>query len=232
VILQGVLETKLLVLKQNLWKDVNKPTSLMKYLFSPKSTNRLARRISIAEEELVSLLKSKDQKGFNILYNNYSGALFGVVNKIVQSDDDANDLLQDTFLKIWKNIDNYDPSKGSIFTWMMNIARNLSIDRVRSADFRESSQNISMEDNVIYQVDNEYQVVQNIDAIGLQKVVDKLRPEYKQLIDLVYYKGYTQMEVSEEFGIPLGTVKTRIKAAVGSLRAMLSGLWLLISFLF
>jgi RNA polymerase sigma-70 factor, ECF subfamily len=192
----------------------------------------LARRISIAEEELVSLLKNKDQKGFNILYNNYSGALFGVINKIVQSNDDANDLLQDTFLKIWRNIDNYDASKGSIFTWMMNIARNLSIDRVRSADFRDSSQNISMEDNVIYQIDNEYQVVQDIDAIGLQKVVEKLRPEYKQLIDLVYYKGYTQAEVSEEYGIPLGTVKTRIKAAVGSLRAMLSGLWLLINFLF
>lgn len=192
----------------------------------------MARRISIAEEELVSLLKNKDQKGFNILYNNYSGALFGVVNKIVQSNDDANDLLQDTFLKIWRNIDYYDASKGSIFTWMMNIARNLAIDRVRSADFRDSSQNISMEDNVIYQIDNEYQTVQDIDAIGLQKVVEKLRPEYKQLIDLVYYKGYTQAEVSEEFGIPLGTVKTRIKAAVGSLRAMLSGLWLIINFLF
>jgi RNA polymerase sigma-70 factor, ECF subfamily len=192
----------------------------------------LARRISIAEEELVSLLKSKDQKGFNILYNNYSGALFGVINKIIQSDDDANDLLQDTFLKIWRNIDNYDPSKGSIFTWMMNIARNLSIDRVRSADFRDSSQNISMEQNIIYQVDSEHQTVMDVDSIGLRKVVDNLKPEYRQLIELVYYQGYTQAEVSEEYGIPLGTVKTRIKAAVGSLRAMLSGLWLIVNFLF
>ncbi len=192
----------------------------------------MARRISIAEEELVSLLKSKDQKGFNILYNNYSGALFGVINKIIQSDDDANDLLQDTFLKIWRNIDNYDSSKGSIFTWMMNIARNLSIDRVRSADFRDSSQNISMEQNIIYQVDSEHQTVMDVDSIGLRKVVDNLKPEYRQLIELVYYKGYTQAEVSEEYGIPLGTVKTRIKAAVGNLRAMLSGLWLMINFLF
>lgn len=192
----------------------------------------MARRISIAEEELVFLLKNKDQKGFNILYNNYSGALFGVISKIVQSDDDANDLLQDTFLKIWRNIDNYDSSKGSIFTWMMNIARNLSIDRVRSADFRDSSQNISMEQNIIYQVDSEHQSVMDVDSIGLRKVVDNLKPEYRQLIELVYYKGYTQAEVSEEYGIPLGTVKTRIKAAVGSLRAMLSGLWLIVSFLF
>lgn len=192
----------------------------------------MARRISIAEEELVSLLKNRDQKGFNILYNNYSGALFGVINKIVQSDDDANDLLQDTFLKIWRNIDNYDSSKGSIFTWMMNIARNLSIDRVRSADFRDSSQNISMEQNIIYQVDSEHQTVMDVDSIGLRKVVDNLKPEYRQLIELVYYQGYTQAEVSEEYGIPLGTVKTRIKAAVGSLRAMLSGLWLIVNFLF
>ena len=192
----------------------------------------MARRISIAEEELVSLLKNKDQKGFNILYNNYSGALFGVINKIIQSDDDANDLLQDTFLKIWRNIDNYDPSKGSIFTWMMNIARNLSIDRVRSADFRDSSQNISMEQNIIYQVDSEHQAVMDVDSIGLRKVVDNLKPEYRQLIELVYYQGYTQAEVSEEYGIPLGTVKTRIKAAVGSLRAMLSGLWLIVNILF
>lgn len=192
----------------------------------------MARRISIAEEELVFLLKNKDQKGFNILYNNYSGALFGVISKIVQSDDDANDLLQDTFLKIWRNIDNYDSSKGSIFTWMMNIARNLSIDRVRSADFRDSSQNISMEQNIIYQVDSEHQTEMDVDSIGLRKVVDNLKPEYRQLIELVYYQGYTQAEVSEEYGIPLGTVKTRIKAAVGSLRAMLSGLWLIVSFLF
>lgn len=192
----------------------------------------MARRISIAEEELVFLLKNKDQKGFNILYNNYSGALFGVISKIVQSDDDANDLLQDTFLKIWRNIDNYDSSKGSIFTWMMNIARNLSIDRVRSADFRDSSQNISMEQNIIYQVDSEHQTVMDVDSIGLRKVVDNLKPEYRQLIELVYYQGYTQAEVSEEYGIPLGTVKTRIKAAVGSLRAMLSGLWLIVNFLF
>ncbi len=191
----------------------------------------MARRINIAEEELVFLLKSKDQKGFSILYNNYSGALYGVIKKIVQSNYDPDDLLQDAFLKIWQNIDNYDPSKGSIFTWMMNIARNLTIDKVRSAGFRDSSQNISMEDNIIYQVDAEHQVVQDIDSIGLRKVVDTLKPEYRQLIELVYYQGYTQAEISEEYSIPLGTVKTRIKAAVGNLRAMLSGLWLLINIL-
>jgi RNA polymerase sigma-70 factor (ECF subfamily) len=188
----------------------------------------LARRISISEEELVALLKDKDERGYTILYNNYSSALYGVLNKIVQSNDDANDLLQDTFLKIWKNIGNYDSSKGSIFTWMMNIARNLAIDKVRSVDFRDTSQNVSMEDKVLYQIDSEYRTEQEVDGIGLQKVVDKLKPEYKQLINLVYYQGYTQAEVAEEYGIPLGTVKTRIKAAVNTLRALLQTLVLLL----
>lgn len=188
----------------------------------------MARRISISEEELVALLKDKDQRGFNILYNNYSSALYGVLNKVIQSNDDANDLLQDTFLKIWRNIDNYDSSKGSIFTWMMNIARNLAIDKVRSADFRDSSYNVSIEDKVLHQIDDEYQSAQDVDGIGLQKVVDKLKPEYKQLIDLIYYKGYTQAEVSEEYGIPLGTVKTRIKSAVNTLRTLLQTLVLLL----
>lgn len=197
---------------------------MIKFKIQPEKENRLARRISISEEELVALLKDKDQRGFTILYNNYSSALYGVLNKIIQSNDDANDLLQDTFLKIWKNIGNYDSSKGSIFTWMMNIARNLAIDKVRSVDFRDSSQNVSMEDKVLYQIDNEYQTAQEIDGIGLQKVVDKLKPEYKQLIDLVYYQGYTQAEVAEEYGIPLGTVKTRIKAAVNTLRTLMQTL--------
>ena len=95
-----------------------------------------------------------------------------------------------------------------------------------SADFRESSLNVSLEDNV-RQIDNEYQSDVDVDAIGLQKVVEKLRPEYKLLIDLVYYKGYTQSEVSDEFGIPLGTVKTRIKAAITQLRGMISVIFIL-----
>ena len=192
----------------------------------------MARRISISEEELVALLRDKDERGFTILYNNYSSALYGVLNKIIQSNDDANDLLQDTFLKIWKNIGNYDSSKGSIFTWMMNIARNLAIDKVRSVDFRDTSLNVSMEDKVVYQIDNEYQTEQEVDGIGLSKVVDKLRPEYKQLIDLVYYQGYTQAEVAEEYGIPLGTVKTRIKAAVNNLRTLLQTIVLLLMNIF
>ena len=181
----------------------------------------MPRKIAIAENDLVALLKSKDQRGYSVLYNNYSSALYGVLHNIVKSEEEAADLLQDSFLKIWKNIENYDSSKGALFTWMLNLTRNLAIDKVRSATYKENLQNIDLADN-IRQVDTEYQTEADIDGIGLQKVVDKLRPEYKHLIDLIYYKGYTQSEVSEEFNIPLGTVKTRIKAAISQLRGMIS----------
>jgi RNA polymerase sigma-70 factor, ECF subfamily len=180
----------------------------------------LARRVSIPEDELVSLLRSKDQRGYTILYNNYSSALYGVINRVVSSADESADVLQDTFVKIWRNIEHYDSSKGSIFTWMMNIARNLAIDKVRSADYRDSGLNDNIEDS-IRQVDSENTIEQEIDAIGLRKIVETLKPEQKQLIDLVYFKGYTQADVSEEFGIPLGTVKTRIKAAINVLRGLI-----------
>ena len=177
-------------------------------------------------EALLTLLKKRDNRGFSLLYDNYSKALYGIICKIVKDEAEAENLLQDSFVKIWKRIDDYDASKGTLFTWMLNLTRNLAIDKVRSADFRESSQNVSLEDNV-RQVDNEYQSDVDVDAIGLQKVVEKLRPEYKLLIDLVYYKGYTQSEVSDEFGIPLGTVKTRIKAAITQLRGMISVIFIL-----
>lgn len=178
-------------------------------------------KTKISEEDLVELLQGRSEKGFSVLYNNYSGAIFGVIKKIVISEDIAADVTQDVFVKIWKNLENYNKMKGTIFTWMLNIARNSAIDKLRSADYRQGLQNLQIE-TYVGVVDNQNSVALNIDAIGLQNVIAKLRPEYRQLIDLVYYKGYTQSEIAEEFDIPLGTVKTRIKAAVAALRTFLN----------
>jgi RNA polymerase sigma-70 factor, ECF subfamily len=186
------------------------------------------RKTKIAEADLLDLLKSKSEKGFSILYDNYSGAIFGVINKIVQSDHLAADVTQDTFVKIWKNIDNYNTTKGTIFTWMINVARNSAIDKIRSQEYIQTRTNLEIE-NYIGVIDNQNNSAQNIDAIGLRNIVEKLKPEYKQLIDLVYFKGYTQSEIAEEFDIPLGTIKTRIKSAITSLRSYMTSIILLIS---
>ncbi len=179
------------------------------------------RKTKISEQDLLELLKTKTEKGFSVLYDNYSAALFGVINRIVQSEEIAADVTQDAFVKIWKNLENYDAAKGTIFTWMINVARNTAIDKIRSQEYLQTRKNLEIE-SYTGVIDTENNSSLNIDAIGLKNLVDKLRPEYKQLIDLVYYKGYTQSEIAEEFNIPLGTIKTRIKSAITSLRSFMS----------
>lgn len=189
------------------------------------------RKTKISEQDLLELLQTKSEKSFSILYDNYSAAIFGVVNKIVRSEEIASDITQDSFVKIWKNLDNYSSTKGTIFTWMLNIARNTAIDKIRSQEYLQTRQNLEIE-SYVGVIDNENSSVLNVDAIGLNKLVEKLKPEYRQLIDLVYFKGYSQSEIAEEFGIPLGTIKTRIKSAITNLRTYMSEIILIILAIF
>ena len=151
------------------------------------------------------------------LYDMYSGALLGVISRIVPQIEVAEDLLQETFLKIWNSAESYDSSKGRLFTWMMNIARNLSIDKLRSKDFKNSGKNQEIENNVDF-IDTQKKVTFNTDLLGLKDMVTALRPEYNKVLQMVYFKGYTHIEAAEELNLPLGTVKTRIRMAIMELR--------------
>ena len=173
------------------------------------------------EKTLVDALKAEDKQAFSYLYDNYSDALYGVINRIVLSDEIAGDVLQEVFVKIWKNIDNYSREKGSIFTWMMNISRSAAIDQIRSRQYQNEAQNQSIED-FVYDIDKTEQTNSQVDHIGLKEVLTKLKPEHKILIDKVYFEGYTQEEILHELDMPLGTVKTRIRAAMQHLRQVLN----------
>ena len=167
------------------------------------------------EVELVSLLKDRDNKAFSYLYDNYSSALYGVISPIVNDTELANDVLQEVFINIWRKIESYDPSKGRLFTWMLNIARNASIDLLRSKSYQNSQKNQSLMDTVNW---NSSSQMQQTDTIGLFQLLEKLKEEQRVLVDLAYFKGYTHEEIAEIEGIPLGTVKTRIRNALIQLR--------------
>ena len=167
------------------------------------------------EVELVSLLKDRDNKAFSYLYDNYSSALYGVISPIVNDTELANDVLQEVFINIWRKIESYDPSKGRLFTWMLNIARNASIDVLRSKSYQNSQKNQSLMDTVNW---NSSSQMQQTDTIGLFRLLEKLKEEQRVLVDLAYFKGYTHEEIAEIEGIPLGTVKTRIRNALIQLR--------------
>ena len=177
----------------------------------------MIRRINISEEALVALLVQRDMKGVEILYDNYSSALYGVIYRIIKDDEIAEDVLQDTFLKIWNHFLQYDPQKGRLFTWMVNIARNQAIDKVRSKDFANQSKNQSI-DNVVSFIDLNRSSSYNPDTIGLKGMVEKLDKEYREIIDLIFFEGYSQSEAAEKLNIPLGTVKTRSRTAIMKLR--------------
>ena len=174
-------------------------------------------KIKINEEELVTSLQKGEQSALSILYANYSPALFGVIIRIVDSQENAEDVLQEVFVKIWKNINSYNPTKGKLYTWLLNIARNAAIDSLRLKDHKIKSQ-IRNIDNSVNTVNKQYRVSTQPDHIGLKTLVEKMKPEYKLLIDKLYFEGYTQDEAAKELNIPLGTVKTRIRAAINQLR--------------
>lgn len=174
----------------------------------------------------MALLRQQDQRGFAILYDNYSAALYGVILKIVRTEETAADVMQDAFVKIWRNISSYERSKGTLFTWILNVARNTAIDKLRSQDYQQTLQNQPLDDSV-GMVERENPIETQVDALGVRNVVERLKPEYRSIVELVYFQGYTQAEVAEELAVPLGTVKTRVKAALGHLRALLghAGVW-------
>ena len=168
----------------------------------------------------MSLLKSRDDKAFGYLYDNYSGSLFTIVSQIVNDMELANDILQEVFINIWRKIESYDASKGRLFTWMLNIARNASIDTLRSKSYQNSQKNQSISDSTEFS-SAPGKTNQDIDIIGFRKVMERLKKEHRVLIDLAYFKGYTHEEISEIEDIPLGTVKTRIRNALLQLREYL-----------
>ena len=146
--------------------------------------------------------------------------MYGVITCVVENEDVAEEVLQDVFMKIWDKIDTYDSSRGKLFTWMLNIARNQAIDKTRSKEISKGKKTDDI-DNLVGRINKERYSEQKVDSIGLAEVLIKLPEEQRFVIEKLYLEGYTQSEVAEEFNIPLGTVKTRTRMAMIELRTIL-----------
>jgi RNA polymerase sigma-70 factor (ECF subfamily) len=165
-------------------------------------------------------LKGRDKTALAYLYDSYAGALLGVIARIVRKEEMAEEVLQDVFLKIWDRIDSYDRGKGKLFTWMVNIARNQAIDKTRSREFNKDRQTGDLE-KFVNRIDATEHIELGVEAIGLRELINRLPGDQQFVIDKHYLKGYTQAEISEEFNLPLGTVKTRMRLAMQVLRNLL-----------
>ena len=171
-------------------------------------------------EILIDKFQQKDVKAYEKLYNMYCDSISGVVNTIVKNNDVAQEITQDVFIKAWNKSDTYSSKKGRFFTWLLNIARNTAIDYTRSKKYKQSKQNLNA-DLFVNILETSSSLDTSTDAIGLREFVTKLGEKCKAVIELLYFKGFTQKEASEELKMPIGTIKTRNRNCIGELRTML-----------
>jgi len=176
----------------------------------------MSQKSTFTEHELVSHLKVNNREAFEYLYDRYSPALYGIILKIIKDEEKAADIMQDVFLKIWKNIGSYNAEKGTLFTWILNVARNTAIDKLRM----DAKLQLSVSWDAVKEIELTSTVIFNPtpSTIDIRAIVERLLPERKVLIDMVYFQGYTHEEVSEKLCLPLGTVKSRIRKSLQELR--------------
>jgi len=181
-----------------------------------------SKNISDIELRIVALLKDKKKDAISLIYDHYSPALYGVILRIVNTPENAEEVLQNVLLKVWTNSASYDASKGRLFTWLVNIARNSAIDYTRSAKFKAEKKSNPFDVNV-YNNNKAFASEDDLKDSGLEKVINNLDIKYQKIIELVYFKQFTQREIVDELNIPLGTVKSRLRIALRELRTALGG---------
>ncbi len=191
-------------------------------LFAPKSTcqedNRTAFGAGILQDELVTGLKSGDPNAARTLHQTYSAALYGIIRRLVQDDRRAENVLELTFGKTLLCIDQYNPAKSGLFTWISRIARQAASEELRHGQLQEEE---TMESNTRGRVTLKvvYTAQDTPGGDGSPKPADFIEPKYRMILNLVYFQGFSTKEIAERFSMPLQEVKTRLAIAVRQLRA-------------
>jgi RNA polymerase sigma factor (sigma-70 family) len=180
-------------------------------------SKKRSRKLRLSEDMLVVGLKNNDNLAMSALYQMYSDSLYKIISTIVVIEEVAQDLLQETFIKIWNSFKLYDASKGRLYTWMARLARNLSIDYLRSSNHRNSA---ACEDlsEVSHQVDMTFQTNYNPELIGVKDMTRILSKDQKSALELVYFQGYTHVQAAEELNITLGILRSRLQSSLNELR--------------
>lgn len=175
----------------------------------------------LSEQELVTRLQSNEMKALETLYENYKGAIFGCILRLVKEKAAAEEILQDVFVNIWQNIGQYDSSKGRLFTWMLRIARNLAIDRLRSKEWKIKALQLEGSKMDWHHLSEQLSHYLQTDVIGLDHLLNYLNVNQQKVMQLIYLQGYTHREAATACDLPLGTVKTLIRSGLQTLRKIL-----------
>jgi RNA polymerase sigma-70 factor (ECF subfamily) len=166
------------------------------------------------EQQIVNLLEKGDKKAISLLYENYSDSLYGVILKVTINEEIAQDALQETFIKVWKNAKKYGSKKAKLFTWLYRIAKNTAIDKLRSFNNRFDKE-VQIDKSNVYILPT---ANLNQDVLDLKEHVAKLDEKYQIVLKALFFEGMTQQEASNELDIPLGTIKSRLKIGLRELK--------------
>ena len=169
----------------------------------------------------IEQLLNGDEHALYLLYDKYSGALYGVILRMCGDEDIAQDLLQESFIKIWQNIGSYDSQKGKFYTWAYRIAKNTTLNSLR-----KSTPLIQTDDLSVYENKNPEAEIK--DYSDLNGLLAELEPQHQLAINLVYFKGLTHQEAHKEMNVPLGSFKSYIRQALLKLRERRSELLMLV----
>jgi RNA polymerase sigma-70 factor, ECF subfamily len=164
-------------------------------------------------------LQRREPKALAQLYDSYGRLAYSLILRVVRDAGIAEDLLQETFLRVWNRVQGFDPRKGAIGPWVLAVARNRAIDYLRSASgqFRNTLE-LDVIDHPSLYVDMERGLLQSDKVRRVRAAMEKLSAAQRQVIELAYFEGLSQSEIAERMGQPLGTVKTWARTALRNLR--------------
>jgi RNA polymerase sigma-70 factor (ECF subfamily) len=179
-----------------------------------------------AQADLVLLqrIAARDVHAVTDLYDRHSGALYSLIHRILRDPAEAEDVLQEVFLRVWERAESYDSALGAPMAWLVRIARNRSIDRVRARSAGPSTEppDAAMDERLLDAASTaptpERLTSMSEDQRALAGALMRLAPEQRMLIEQTFFMGYTQSELAAKFNLPLGTVKTRIRKGMQAMR--------------
>lgn len=177
-----------------------------------------------SDAELIERLKRREQKAMADLYDRYGKLVYSVILKVVRDATVAEDLTQETFLRVWNRTQFFDEQRGAVAPWLLAVARNRAIDYLRSVDGRMAKRSTEFDPAIEHAaafVDIERDVVNSDRARVLRGAFQKLTPNQKIVIEMAYWEGLSQTEMASRMKQPLGTVKTWVRTALKTLRGEL-----------
>jgi len=179
----------------------------------------LAIEAPAADADLVARLQRRDPEALGALYDRYGRLAYSLILRVVRDAGIAEDLVQETFLRVWNRVNGFDAEKGSIGPWLLAVARNRAIDYLRSSSGRErNAYEFEESDRPALYTDMERDLLISDNARRVKEAMRKLPANHRQALELAYFEGLSQTEMAERMGQPLGTVKTWVRAALKHLR--------------